>query len=200
MTTIDRLRYPSISKAVTCAAGINPEPTPRRGVTRWTAQAPARRVPRRAADLMEKRARPRSKRPRPRSGRGVGCTRDPCRQASLRVSPRRGAGRPHPPAMGSLSVIQWGAAPGPVAFLKCLGPRCSRRRICGRASREQPRRQPLPRVWMGCIDIDCSACIVRAGVPYWGALLGRQVDAKPIDGDVLWRQPVSPLVTVARLL
>ena len=84
---------------------------------------PARRVPRRAADLMEKRARPRSKRPRPRSGRGVGCTRHPCRQASLRVSPRRGAGRPHPPAMGALSVIQWGAAPGPVACRR-LGPVC----------------------------------------------------------------------------
>ena len=39
MTTIDRLRHPSISAAVTRAAGIDPEPTPRRGVTRWTAQA-----------------------------------------------------------------------------------------------------------------------------------------------------------------
>ena len=39
MTTIDRLRHPSISEAVTRAAGIDPEPTPSRGVTRWTAQA-----------------------------------------------------------------------------------------------------------------------------------------------------------------
>ena len=61
---------------------------PSGGVTRWTAQARQDRVPRRAADLMDKRARPRSKRPRPRSGRGVRCTRHPCRQASLRVSPR----------------------------------------------------------------------------------------------------------------
>ena len=80
------------------AAGIDPEPIPSRGVTRWTAQA------RRAVSPA---ARPRSKRPRPRSGRGVGCTRHPCRQASLRVSPRRRAGRPHPPAMGALSVIQF---------------------------------------------------------------------------------------------
>ena len=86
--------------------------TPSRGVTRWTAQA------RRAVSPA---ARLRSKRPRPRSGRGVRCTRHPCRQASLRVSPRRGAGRPHPPAMGALSVIQWGAVPGPVACRR-LGP------------------------------------------------------------------------------
>ena len=39
MTTIDRLRHPSISEAVTRAAGIDPEPIPSRGVTRWTAQA-----------------------------------------------------------------------------------------------------------------------------------------------------------------
>ena len=39
MTTIDLLRHPSISEAVTRAAGIDPEPTPSRGVTRWTAQA-----------------------------------------------------------------------------------------------------------------------------------------------------------------
>ena len=32
MTTIDRLRHLSISKAVTRAAGIDPEPTPRRCV------------------------------------------------------------------------------------------------------------------------------------------------------------------------
>ena len=106
VTTIDRLRHPSISEAGTRAAGIDPEPIPSGGVTRWTAQARQDRVPRRAADLMDKRARPRSKRPRPRSGRGVRCTRHPCRQASLRMSPRRGAGRPHPPAMGALSVIQ----------------------------------------------------------------------------------------------
>ena len=105
VTTIDRLRHPSISEAGTRAAGINPEPIPSGGVTRWTAQARQDCVPRRAADLMDKRARPRSKRPRPRSGRGVRCTRHPCRQASLRVSPRRGAGRPHPPAMGARSVI-----------------------------------------------------------------------------------------------
>ena len=85
--------------------GINPEPIPSGGVTRWTAQARQDRVPRRAADLMDKRARPRSKRPRPRSGRGVRCSRHPCRQASLRVSPRRGAGRPHPSALGARSVI-----------------------------------------------------------------------------------------------
>ena len=96
------------------------DPEPRRRTMDRPGQA--RRVPRRAADLMEKRARPRSKRPRPRSGRGVGCTRHPCRQASLRrVSPRRRAGRPHPPAMGALSVIQWGAAPDPVACRR-LGP------------------------------------------------------------------------------
>ena len=105
VTTIDRLRHPSISEAGTRAAGINPEPIPSGGVTRWTAQARQDRVPRRAADLMDKRAQPRSKRPRPRSGRGVRCTRHPCRQASLRVSPRRGAGRPHPQAMGARSVI-----------------------------------------------------------------------------------------------
>ena len=64
------------------AAGINPEPIPSGGVTRWTAQARQDRVPRRAADLMDKRARPRLKRPRPRSGRGVRCTRHPCRQAT----------------------------------------------------------------------------------------------------------------------
>ena len=39
MTTIDRLRHPSISEAGTRAAGINPEPFPSGGVTRWTAQA-----------------------------------------------------------------------------------------------------------------------------------------------------------------
>ena len=39
MTTIDRLRHPSISEAVTRAAGIDPEPIPSRSVTRWTAQA-----------------------------------------------------------------------------------------------------------------------------------------------------------------
>ena len=39
MTTIDRLRHPSISEAGTRAAGINPEPIPSGGVTRWTAQA-----------------------------------------------------------------------------------------------------------------------------------------------------------------
>ena len=105
VTTIDRLRHPSVSEAGTRAAGINPEPIPSGGVTRWTAQARQDCVPRRAADLMDTRARPRSKRPRPRSGRGVRCTRHPCRQASLRVSPRRGAGRPHPPAMGARSVI-----------------------------------------------------------------------------------------------
>ena len=95
------------------------DPEPRRHT--MDRPGPARRVHRRAANLMEKRARPRSKRPRPRSGRGVRCTRHPCRQASLRVSPRRGAGRPHPPAMGARSVIQWGAAPGPVAC-RLLGP------------------------------------------------------------------------------
>ena len=82
VTTIDRLRHPSISEAGTRAAGINPEPIPSGGVTRWTAQARQDRVPRRAADLMDKRARPRLKRPRPRSGRGVRCTRHPCRQAT----------------------------------------------------------------------------------------------------------------------
>ena len=30
--------------------------------------------------------------------------------------------------------------------------------------------------------------------------LARQVDAQPVEGYVLRRQPVSPLVTVARLL
>ena len=50
MTTIDRLRHPSISEAVTRAAGINPEPIPSGGVTRWTAQARQDRVPRRAAE------------------------------------------------------------------------------------------------------------------------------------------------------
>ena len=58
-----------------------------------------------------------------RSRRGVGSTRHPCRQASLRVSLRRGAGRPQPPAMGALSVIQWCAAPGPVACRR-LGSVC----------------------------------------------------------------------------
>ena len=82
VTTIDRLRHPSISEAGTRAAGINPEPIPSGGVTRWTAQARQDRVPRRAADRMDKRARPRLKRPRPRSGRGVRCTRHPCRQAT----------------------------------------------------------------------------------------------------------------------
>ena len=33
-----------------------------------------------------------------------------------------------------------------------------------------------------------------------GGHLGRQVDAQPVEGYVLRRQPVSPLVTVARLL
>ena len=66
---------------------------------------------------------PLTSRREPRSRRGVGCTRHPCRQASLRVSLRRGAGRPHPPAMGALSVIQWCAAPGPVACRQ-LGPVC----------------------------------------------------------------------------
>ena len=66
---------------------------------------------------------PLTSRREPRSRRGVGCTRHPCRQASLRVSLQRGAGRPHPPAMGALSVIQWGAAPGPVACRR-LGPVC----------------------------------------------------------------------------
>ena len=51
------------------------DPEPRRHT--MDRPGPARRVPRRAADLMEKRARPRSKRPRPRSGRGVRCTRHP---------------------------------------------------------------------------------------------------------------------------
>ena len=99
------------------------EPIPSGGVTRWTAQARQDRVPRRAADLMDKRARLRSKRPRPRSGRGVRCTRHPWRQVSLRVSPWRGAGRPHPPAMGARSVIHWCAAPGPIACRR-LGPVC----------------------------------------------------------------------------
>ena len=72
---------------------------------------------------------PLTSRREPRSRRGVGCTRHPCRQASLRASLRRGAGRPHPPAMGALSVIQWCAAPGPVACRQ-LGPVC------------QPWRQP----------------------------------------------------------
>ena len=66
---------------------------------------------------------PLTSRREPRSRRGVGCTRHPCRQASLRVSLRRGAGRPHPPAMGALSVIQWCAAPGPFACRQ-LGPVC----------------------------------------------------------------------------
>ena len=99
------------------------EPIPSGGVTRWTAQARQDRVPRRAADLMDKRARLRSKRPRPRSGRGVRCPRHPWRQVNLRVSPRRGAGRPHPPAMGARSVIHWCAAPGPIACRR-LGPVC----------------------------------------------------------------------------
>ena len=51
MTTIDRLRHPSISEAGTRAAGIDPEPIPSGGVTRWTAQARQDRVPSRAADL-----------------------------------------------------------------------------------------------------------------------------------------------------
>ena len=66
---------------------------------------------------------PLTSRREPRSRRGVGCTRHPCRQASLRVSLRRGAGRPHPAAMGALSVIQWCAASGPVACRQ-LGPVC----------------------------------------------------------------------------
>ena len=38
MTTIDRLRHLSISKAVTRAAGIDSEPTPRRCVRRCVRQ------------------------------------------------------------------------------------------------------------------------------------------------------------------
>ena len=60
---------PCISEAVTRAAGIDPEPIPSRGVTRWTAQArragrsfavrnlPAGLTRRRAADLMKERKR-----------------------------------------------------------------------------------------------------------------------------------------------
>ena len=87
------------------------DPEPRRHT--MDRPGPARRVPRRAADLMEKRARPRSKRPRPRSGRGVRCTRHPCRQASLRVSPRRGAGRLHPLAMGGTQCDSMGCSTRP---------------------------------------------------------------------------------------
>ena len=77
MTTIDRLRHPSISEAVTRAAGIDPEPTPSRGVTRWT--APARRAVSPAARPTSwKSARGPGQRGRgPRSGRGVRCTRHP---------------------------------------------------------------------------------------------------------------------------
>ena len=89
---------------------------------------------------------PLTSRREPRSRRGVGCTRHPCRQASLRVSLRRGAGRPHPPAMGALSVIQWCAAPGPVACRR-LGPVCQpcasplrSRAVTGRAG-------PAPALW-----------------------------------------------------
>ena len=89
---------------------------------------------------------PLTSRREPRSRRGVGCTRHPCRQASLRVSLRRGAGRPHPPAMGALRVIQWGAAPGPVACRR-LGPVCQpcasplrSRAVTGRAG-------PAPALW-----------------------------------------------------
>ena len=89
---------------------------------------------------------PLTSRREPRSRRGVGCTRHPCRQASLRVSLRRGAGRPHPPAMGALSVIQWCAAPGPVACRR-LGPVCPAcasplrsRAVTGRAG-------PAPALW-----------------------------------------------------
>ena len=151
MTTIDRLRHPSISEAGTRAAGINPEPIPSGGVTRWTAQARQDRVPRRAADLMDKRARPRSKRPRPRSGRGVRCTRHPCRQASLRVSPRRGAGRPHPPAMGARSVIHWCAAPGPVACRR-LGPVCQPAASPLRSRAGTPPAGPALTLWPARLD------------------------------------------------
>ena len=116
VTTIDRLRHPSISEAGTRAAGINPEPIPSGGVTRWTAQARQNRVPRRAADLMDKRARPRSKRPRPRSGRGVRCTRHPCRQASLRVSTAR-SWPTAPAGDGRTQCDSLCAAPGPVLEL-----------------------------------------------------------------------------------
>ena len=40
----------------------------------------------------------------PRRGRGVGCAGDPCRHTRGRVSPRRRAGRPHPPPVGALSA------------------------------------------------------------------------------------------------
>ena len=89
---------------------------------------------------------PLTSRREPRSRRGVGCTRHPCRQASLRVSLRRGAGRPHPPPLGALSVIQWCAAPGPVACRR-LGPVCQpgasplrSRAVTGRAG-------PAPALW-----------------------------------------------------
>ena len=100
MTTIDRLRHPSISEAVTRAAGINPEPIPSGGVTRWTAQARQDRVPRRAADLMEKRAWPRSKRPR----RGKHSPPIPSRKLPCVATAR-----------------SWPTAPGPVTCRR-LGP------------------------------------------------------------------------------
>ena len=53
MTTIDRLRHPSISEAVTRAAGIDPEPTPQPRRHTMDRPGPARRVPRRAAQVKE---------------------------------------------------------------------------------------------------------------------------------------------------
>ena len=65
-----------------------PDRQSRRGPHRRGARG-ARRPGRRGRDRGHDRE--------PRSGRGVGCPGDPCRQTSRRVSPRRRAGRPHAP-------------------------------------------------------------------------------------------------------
>ena len=53
-------------------------------------------------------------------------------------------------------------------------------------------------------SVDASTLTARCDRPRRSALLvgavARQVDVEPVEGDVLRRQPVSPLVTVARLL
>ena len=130
------------------------------------------RVPSRAAQVKEAATAKR---------RGVRCTRHPCRQVSLRVSPRRGAGRPHPPAMGARSVIHWCAAPGPVACRR-LGPVCQpcasplrSRAVTGRQDRPRPfGRTSWPRRLSGPLLADGGGTLHRFS----------QSD-RPLDADEL---------------
>ena len=158
VTTIDRLRHPSISEAVTRAAGIDPKPTPSRGVTRWTAQA------RRAVSPA---ARPTSW----KSARGPG------QRGATAKRPRREMHSPPMPASKPPCVAtarSWPTAPAGDGRTQCDSMGCSTRpgRVPPVGSgplAARPGREGYPGRFRPMVEANVSA---RTQCPGWPSLRG----------------------------